>query len=295
MNKVRKNINQNSFILGEIQKYGFYHDKLKKVFSFIPKNSEEICYFSYIEINPHESISKRNNIYCIKINDHNSYLNDLEKVALFPEEFIHKVKEDSPVFYFCNRFIQRYLIHTEPNLSKFNTRTGLNILPVKTLTAEVVANWVHLHERFHRTGNLPIPKNLYEKLNSINGGVEELRADLQTLIHLESFRSINSLESTYNLILAERLVYFPLRRKMNSFDTYSSYLLLNELLNLPRPIDSLLAFKLLLKKIENNEITVSKLTCQKIRKKELSRLNKLMLNQKIPSFYNSIFNQGRYD
>lgn len=136
-------------------------------------------------------------------------------VALFPENFIagEAIVEGDAVFYFMDRFVERFWRVTSPvlhRLSSPDTLAGLkSISPAEVLVA--AATWVHLHEHFHRRGFLPLPDYLHVKKTRSAAGLEEVRVDVLTVIAClqEAARGYPRARTVADFVLAERLFRYP--------------------------------------------------------------------------------------
>lgn len=136
-------------------------------------------------------------------------------VALFPENFMAReaIVADDAVFYFMDRFVERFWRVTSPvlhRLSSPETFVGLkSIAPSEVLVA--AATWVHLHEHFHRQGFLPLPDYLHMKKTRSAAGLEEVRVDVLTVIAClqESARGHPGARTVADFVLAERLFRYP--------------------------------------------------------------------------------------
>ncbi len=136
-------------------------------------------------------------------------------VALFPEGFMAReaIVADDAVFYFMDRFVERFWRVTSPVLHRLacpDTLVGLkSISPSEVLVA--AATWVHLHEHFHRQGFLPLPDYLHVKQTRSAAGLEEVRVDVLTIIAClqEAARGLPGARTVADLVLAERLFRYP--------------------------------------------------------------------------------------
>lgn len=148
-------------------------------------------------------------------------------VALFPENWRRRIpQERDTILYFVNKFADRHIAHTRAEIlngpwrGTFRAITSMNHEELEVL----VANWVHLHETAHRTGPMPLPTYLSAKSKAHSAGFEELRADLRALLTCANHRFPKS-EETFQYILAERLIAYPIFRKKENFDALSSHFL----------------------------------------------------------------------
>ncbi|MEI8027921.1 MAG: DUF6421 family protein [Pseudomonadota bacterium] len=159
-------------------------------------------------------------------------------VALFPENFVTSkhVHQSSSVFYFINKFVERFRKITLPFIqsARVNQSTFADILHLSDAQiAEVSSVWVHLHEHFHNQGPLPLPHWLPIKSSKSVAALEELRVDLLTILH--AHKSISKIDSLLGrrvsqFVLAERALRYPIEcHPENDYDARSSILFLNML------------------------------------------------------------------
>lgn len=177
-----------------------------------------------------EIVTTFDNIRCVRQIESTLGLANDQVVAVFPENFRSiTASEEHPVFYFVDKFARRHIKYTRPLLKKFQFEALFR--PLNSLSdlkiSELIANWVNIHEASHRTGLMPIPKFLFEKSNRFTAGLEELRADLNTISKcLKKSTDKSSDEYLTGLyVIAERLLAYPLFREKNNFDAISSVIM----------------------------------------------------------------------
>jgi len=162
----------------------------------------------------------------IKILEGSMGIQDKSIVALFPENLESKkiVGEDDSIFYLVDRFTKRHIEKTREAINSYIVSdyfNDLNNLSSEKIE-ELVSNWVHLHEYFHRTGSLPIPQCLKIKSSKFSASLEELRVDLLSIKHCLNSHNLN-LRLTAKFILAERLLGYLFFRNLDTdFDALSS-------------------------------------------------------------------------
>ena len=148
-------------------------------------------------------------------------------VAVFPENYQGcTVEEKHYAYYLINKFVDRFNQYTKTEIiKKWNVNDFKELLEADNKTIKIAsAIWVYLHEHYHRTGNLPIPKYLHIK-NSRNGaGAEELRVDILSIVALMKLQSSNLyIKVAVQYILAERLIRYPLQAcPKDNYDARSS-------------------------------------------------------------------------
>lgn len=274
----------------------------ERLFNFIASNSnagEVVGYFKcsynkslnldgfkYTRLIPNINIASHNNIYPVKLDYFSDGLDDERIVALFPETFMgNKAKDEDPVFYFIDRFVNRHLTITRKVINYFGLQDFFSELYLEGELDPYFVNWVLLHESSHRKGVMPIPQYLYEKSSPIGAAIEELRADLETM--LTCLRNIHTPEyrKTFLLVLAERMLVYPLVREMNSFDALSSIILFSKVYRNLNYADLIQNIKELITEIEAIERSAIKVSSRVERKSYTdSAFNKLYL--KYSSSYN---------
>ncbi len=190
----------------------------------------KIEYTSFVPVSINIVIPKTfKNIRCVSQKVSSEGIGNEQVVAIFPENFVGiKVKSEDPVFYFVNKFVDRYLKYTEPYIIKNGLEKFVGNLDLSSSDQlnSIVANWVNLHEISHRTGYMPLPDFLFEKSGRFTAGLEELRADILAIkFCIKNSKGFNSLEEQTALyILRERLLSYPLFRGRENFDSISSIL-----------------------------------------------------------------------
>jgi hypothetical protein len=256
----------------------------------------KIEYAEIKNINPSIEIeNKFENIHPVIKLDATQGLKNDQVVAIFPENFKSINPEvDQPVFYFVDIFTKRHLIYTRKKIAESKNATFLifiNDLDENQIM-KLVANWVNLHEKSHRTGELPLPNFIFEKSNRFSAALEELRADLISIE--ECFKKSKNKQDEYYLtagyIIAERLISYPLFREKFNFDTISSIIFWNELQKLTNGIINIETIKSSIYSI------IHKIDCleKNIKSIEDKNLRKLRLVDEIKlglSDYNDLFNK----
>ncbi len=243
--------------------------------------------FKYESIEPTiTSIPKQKNIKTVLLGSHSRGFDDKSIVALFPESFKgNKVSGDDSVFYFLNRFIERHNKFTKKVLPHcYHSEIFRDLVEYEGCKSGIVANWVTLHEHFHRKGCYPIPEYLYEKSTSFSAALEELRVDVLSMLYCLENNHCEENHITFLYILAERMYCYPLTRESDSFDSISSIILFS-FLKRNNVIESIKA------SLEDLSETI-----QEIEKKsflsECKVKNRLMLKENIREFYNRINNKN---
>lgn len=104
-------------------------------------------------------------------------------VALFPENFLKTPYplESQPVYYFMDKFVERWFRITVPAVEKFliDSQDFTSLLQKNSEEMlRVAATWVSMHEHFHEQGPLPIREALPIKSSRSAAALEELRVDL---------------------------------------------------------------------------------------------------------------------
>jgi hypothetical protein len=158
-------------------------------------------------------------------------------MALFPEtwsEYLRGDMSEMPVYYFMNRFLDRYLHRTKPIIAhEVDGPIFVALLEATSQELKVCANlWVSLHEYFHRNCALPLPHYLGHKASKDAGAFEELRADLNAICELPKIKSIPAgfLEKARSYILAERLFHYASNYNPNDdYDAVASQILFESL------------------------------------------------------------------
>jgi hypothetical protein len=157
-------------------------------------------------------------------------------VALFPENHVDGRQDpDDRIFYFIDKFVERHLRITR-RMIQHVMAPGSFALLADASGAEIekaASHWVWLHEYFHRQGHMPIPRYLDLKSLKPLAGLEELRVDISGLLAClhEPILPERLAQSTYQFILAERLLRYPVEGSLRpNYDAVSSQLLFNYLL-----------------------------------------------------------------
>ncbi|WP_051466728.1 DUF6421 family protein [Actinomadura oligospora] len=152
-------------------------------------------------------------------------------VALFPENHIDGRQEsDDLIFYFIDKFVERHLRLTRPLMDAVLARDAL--AQVRAAGPDDVerasAWWVRLHEYHHRQGDMPIPQYLPVKKYKPLAGLEELRADVSSMLvclHDDGLPEQDALLA-YEYVLAERLLRYAVEGVPRpNYDAISSQLL----------------------------------------------------------------------
>lgn len=234
------------------ERLGFINAKLKCSYNNL--DGEE--YFNFYCINPSIDQKCNKNILPVSIKNESNGLSSSNIVALFPENFyLNEVKEDDPVFYFVNRFLERHKNITQKCLKRFFNnffiQNHIEILEINDPC--IFSNWVILHEKYHRVGILPLPANLKLKSCKILSAIEELRVDVLSL--LECIEKYNDIEykKTFYIILCERMIGYPFHRTINSFDSIASIILYSFLRDTNGILDIKFQLFKLLKRINSVE------------------------------------------
>lgn len=155
-------------------------------------------------------------------------------VALFPENFVTPIPptRSNPVYYFINKFIDRFRTITIPFLTsgRVNLQPFENLLELSDAELKVIASvWVHMHEHFHTTGVLPVSEHFAIKSSRSSAAFEELRVDLLTI--LASFAEHRTemgqlFKGVTQFVIAERLIRYPIEsHPEKDYDARSSIVL----------------------------------------------------------------------
>lgn len=168
----------------------------------------------------------------IKVVSSTSGFNSPRNVAIFMEELngvsVGQMEGDK-AFYLIDRFAQRSFESTRPLAISLGRGALYELFRNMTRESamELNAGWVWLHEHFHRTGPLPLPKYLGVKGTRSGGAFEELRADLNAIMaclrgEISGERGLD----LANFIFAERLLrYGTEAHPMKDYDSRSSNVL----------------------------------------------------------------------
>jgi hypothetical protein len=153
-------------------------------------------------------------------------------VALFPENFVTRapVEPAYPSFYFIDRFVTRFFEKTRPLVKEFVRPGDLPEIEEsdRSLISAACIAWVHLHERIHRLGYLPIPEHLDKKSTRSLAALEELRVDTVALIECLKLADsgLGQFEFYAGFILAERLLRYPAESSpQDSYDSRATQVL----------------------------------------------------------------------
>ncbi len=192
-------------------------------------------YFLFKPLDDYFSIRKYypSTSFPVQLSDTSIRLKNKRIMALFPEAW-HKTfrinVESMPVYYFINRFLERYSNFTRPLLlDKIDGDVFTPLLKASSNELNICANiWVSLHEYFHSNSVLPLPQYLSHKASKEAEAFEELRVDLNVLSELPKIPTIprNFLEKVRGYILAERLFHYASNYNPNKdYDAISSQML----------------------------------------------------------------------
>ncbi len=148
-------------------------------------------------------------------------------VAIFPENFFQaKVKQHHKAYYLIEKFVERFKSYTRVAIEATWSPTAFpDILTADdSLLTSASAIWVHMHEHYHKTGYLPLPKFLADKSSRNGAGAEELRVDILSILALLELQSNDTvLRASIQYILAERLIRYPLQATpQENYDARSS-------------------------------------------------------------------------
>jgi hypothetical protein len=155
-------------------------------------------------------------------------------VALFPENwrFKNKIKleNDDRVFYFNNKFVDRFFKYSIPILSQCTEKNSFSSLRNidRKKVRELVTLWTWMHEHHHHEGALPLPESLPYKNDRSSAAFEELRVDMGAISNLSKIKWMNNEEkkSAMEFILCERLLRYPIQNPPSeSYDAIGSQMI----------------------------------------------------------------------
>lgn len=200
--------------------------------SYFPSLSFDACWFERILEPKYLLNTMRSPVAAIKTIAATTGFQDRTVVALFPENHIDHVQDsDDRIFYFIDKFINRYYKITHKLLNIVHSPLKSILLECDTAQIESLAvHWVWLHEHFHRQGPMPIPKYLHYKSIKPLAGLEELRVDLASIDYC-----MKSMPEPFNLqcavfILFERLLRYAIEGQGKpNYDAIASQVLFNYL------------------------------------------------------------------
>lgn len=155
-------------------------------------------------------------------------------VALFPENWKFKNKLaldlDDQVFYFNNRFVERYFKYSIPMIQQFTDsscfRSILNLKPSEV--AQLSALWTWMHEHYHHNGALPLPRFLHYKDSKAAAAFEELRVDVGAIANLSqvAWMKEEAKQRAMEFVLCERILRYPIQCVPNeNYDSIGSQML----------------------------------------------------------------------
>ncbi|MCX4516017.1 DUF6421 family protein [Streptomyces sp. NBC_01619] len=156
-------------------------------------------------------------------------------VALFPENHLDgRQGSDDLIFYFINKFVERHNRITRRMIDVVMAEDGFPSLRDADDRAVEQASswWVQLHEYHHHQGDMPIPEFLSTKKLKPLAGLEELRADVSSMLVCLNDDSLPAPESqlAYEYILSERLLCYAVEGiPRPNYDAVASQLLFNYL------------------------------------------------------------------
>jgi hypothetical protein len=144
-------------------------------------------------------------------------------VALFPENFESSLPASSkaPVFYFTNKFADRFERITRPFLTSgcVDTEPFSAIVSIsREQVLELASAWVVMHEHFHARRALPLRVSLAAKSSRSSAALEELRVDLLSILAARSDVArwnASFGKKLFQFILAERQLRYPLEAHPN--------------------------------------------------------------------------------
>jgi hypothetical protein len=157
-------------------------------------------------------------------------------VALFPENHMNGMQyADDSIFYFINKFVDRFFLVTQKVLQNTIGDDFLNEISAMTQPEVEAASvsWVYLHEYHHRQGHMPIPKYLHAKSLKPLAGLEELRVDINAMLTCLTDDALNreTYQKVFKFILAERLFRYSVEgAEKPNYDAIASQLLFNYLI-----------------------------------------------------------------
>ncbi|MFI7056951.1 DUF6421 family protein [Streptosporangium canum] len=157
-------------------------------------------------------------------------------VALFPENHLDGTQaDDDLIFYFIDKFVERHVRLTRRLMTAVTAGDDFPLVRVAGAAQVERASswWVRLHEYHHRQGDMPIPEFLPLKRLKPLAGLEELRADVSSMLaclHDDALPAEDALLA-YEYILAERLLRYAVEGiPRPNYDAVASQLLFNYLI-----------------------------------------------------------------
>lgn len=157
-------------------------------------------------------------------------------VALFPENHIDNVQEESDaIFYFIDKFVERHDRITRKMLDNIVSADAFPLVRDATPfeVEKASSHWVWLHEYHHRQGDMPLPKYVHLKASKkALAGLEELRVDITGLLACRGDCGLSARDAdlTYQFILSERLLRYAVEGiPTPNYDAVASQLLFNYL------------------------------------------------------------------
>ena len=203
---------------------------------YAPKLSIESFFFERLMISKSLTDQYHTNVVPVNIKTHSQGFNFKLTVAIFPENHLDGIQYNTDkIFYFINRFVDRYFNITHKVINNIVVCDSFNELKRGGYieVEKAALHWVWLHEYFHHQGSLPLPKYLRLKSKKQLAGLEELRVDLCSMIAcLDDSKLCGEFAKfTYQFILAERLLRYGVEGStIITYDALSSYLFFNFLL-----------------------------------------------------------------
>lgn len=154
-------------------------------------------------------------------------------VAIFPENLLGDTPKHGgeSVFYLINRFAERTQRITLKVINEFIQNVEFSALASSSASdlTQSLSAWVAVHEHSHNTGSKPLKYFLAEKSSRSAAAVEELRADMTSILKLCEMGSIQSIRSA-KLILCERAFRYGVSYDPEyNYDSISSQILVNYL------------------------------------------------------------------
>ncbi len=146
----------------------------------------------------------------------------LRFVAFFPDSILGTLPEGyEDGFYFREKFVEAFETRIRPLLDTLWTDDSFAALraaaPEDLRMAAAI--WVHLHEHFHCSADLPVAVHPVLKGTRLAGAFEELRVDLSAMLAgIDGLVGPELARITFEFILAFRLIYYG-----SSFDPARDY------------------------------------------------------------------------
>lgn len=237
LNDLRNSIEKEKILL-ENTKNSINDDKNNFIFSvfnasYFPELKIEACLYDNLVIHPCLKEKYKSKVRAVNLKQATDGFKSRVVVALFPENHIDGVQlESDSIFYFINKFVDRFFKITHKMLSPVMGNDFFLALSNATINVilDACIYWVCLHEYHHRQGFLPIPK--YLKIKSLKplAGLEEMRVDVLSIIACieDSDLPRKQAEFTAKFILAERLLRYAIEGGIKpNYDAIASQLLFN--------------------------------------------------------------------